>query len=52
VPLDDAGLRAKFAGLVAPVLGPAAADALEDRLWSVDEIDDIAPLVEAMAASG
>jgi 2-methylcitrate dehydratase PrpD len=52
VPLDDAGLRAKFAGLVAPVLGPAAADALADHLWSVDEIDDIAPLVEAMAASG
>jgi 2-methylcitrate dehydratase PrpD len=52
VPLDDAGLRAKFAGLVAPVLGLAAADALADRLWSVDEIDDIAPLVEAMAASG
>jgi 2-methylcitrate dehydratase PrpD len=52
VPLDDAGLRAKFLGLVAPVLGPAAADALADRLWSVDEIDDIAPLVEAMATSG
>jgi 2-methylcitrate dehydratase PrpD len=51
VPLDDIGLRAKFAGLVAPVLGAAAADELANRLWSIDEIGDIAPLVEAMAMS-
>ena len=49
VPLDDAGLRAKFSGLVAPVLGSAAAHELEGRLWSVEETGDIAPLVETMA---
>jgi len=51
VPLDDAGLRTKFAGLVAPVLGTAAAGELADRLWSIDEIGDIAPLVETMGKS-
>jgi 2-methylcitrate dehydratase PrpD len=49
VPLDDAGLRAKFSGLVAPVLGSAAAHELESRLWSVGEIGNVAPLVEATA---
>jgi 2-methylcitrate dehydratase PrpD len=52
VPLDDAGLRAKFLGLVAPVLGAAAADELAKRLWSIEQIGDIAPLVEAMATTG
>jgi 2-methylcitrate dehydratase PrpD len=52
VPLDDAGLRVKFSGLVAPVLGAACADELANCLWTIDEIDDIAPLVEAMAKSG
>jgi 2-methylcitrate dehydratase PrpD len=51
VPLDDAGLRAKFMDLVAPVLGGGAADELANRLWSIDEIGDIAPLVEAMTTS-
>jgi 2-methylcitrate dehydratase PrpD len=49
VPLDDAGLEAKFDGLVAPVLGAARARELAARLWAVDETADIAPLVEAMA---
>jgi len=49
VPLDDAGLRAKFVGLVAPVLGADAAGRLLDRLWSIEESDDVAPLIEAMA---
>ena len=49
VPLDDAGLRAKFMGLVAPVLGADAAEALADRLWCVEDTGDVAPLIEAMA---
>jgi 2-methylcitrate dehydratase PrpD len=52
VPLDDAGLRAKFLGLVAPVLGTVCADELADRVWSVEAMADISPLVEAMAKSG
>src|SRR5215467_1027073 len=49
VPLDDAGLKAKFSDLVGPVLGAARAKDLGERLWSFDEIGDVAPLVEAMA---
>jgi 2-methylcitrate dehydratase PrpD len=49
VPLDDAGLTAKFFDLVGPVLGAARAKELGERLWSLDEIGDVAPLVESMA---
>src|SRR5262249_13535397 len=49
VPLDDAGLTAKFFDLVGPVLGAARAKKLGERLWSLDEISDVAPLVESMA---
>jgi len=49
VPLDDAGLRAKFSDLVAPVLGTPRADELAGRLWSIGEIGDVAPLIETMA---
>jgi 2-methylcitrate dehydratase PrpD len=49
VPLDDAGLREKFMGLVAPVLGTDAANRLGDRLWSIEQAPDVAPLIEAMA---
>ena len=49
VPLDDAGLRAKFLGLVAPILGADAAEALADRLWCIEDTGDVAPLIEAMA---
>ncbi len=49
VPLDDAGLHAKFVGLVAPVFGADAAGRLLDRLWSIEQSDDVAPLIEAMA---
>jgi 2-methylcitrate dehydratase PrpD len=49
VPLDDAGLRAKFMGLVAPILGADAAEVLADRLWCVEDTGDVAPLIEAMA---
>ena len=49
VPLDDTGLRAKFSDLVAPVLGAPRADELADRLWSIGEMGDVAPLIESMA---
>jgi 2-methylcitrate dehydratase PrpD len=49
VPLDDAGLRAKFMGLVAPILGTDAADELADRLWCIEDAGDVAPLIETMA---
>jgi 2-methylcitrate dehydratase PrpD len=49
VPLDDAGLKAKFLDLVGPVLGAAGAKELGERLWSLDAISDVAPLVESMA---
>src|SRR5712671_693534 len=47
VPLDDAGLQAKFLDLVGPVLGAARAKELGERLWSLDEISDVAALVES-----
>jgi 2-methylcitrate dehydratase PrpD len=49
VPLDDAGLTAKFLDLVGPVLGAARAKELGERLWSLDAISDVVPLVESMA---
>ena len=51
VPLDDAGLMAKFDGLVAPVLGERRAAELRERLWAIEEADDIRPLVTATALS-
>jgi 2-methylcitrate dehydratase PrpD len=52
VPLDDAGLKAKFHGLVAPVLGEARAGELAQRLWDIEALDDVAPLVEMTAKAG
>jgi 2-methylcitrate dehydratase PrpD len=49
VPLDDAGLTAKFLDLVGPVLGAARAKDMGERLWSLEEISDVTPLVESMA---
>jgi 2-methylcitrate dehydratase PrpD len=49
VPLDDTGLQAKFLDLVGPVLGATAARDLCQRLWSIQEIGDVRPLIEAMA---
>jgi 2-methylcitrate dehydratase PrpD len=49
VPLDDAGLTAKFLDLVGPVLGAARAKDLGERLWSLEEISDVAALVQSMA---
>src|SRR5262249_61267571 len=49
VPLDDAGLKAKFHDLVGPLLGPACTRQLAERLWSIESADDVAPVVESMA---
>jgi 2-methylcitrate dehydratase PrpD len=49
VPLDDTRLQAKFEGLVAPVLGAAAAADLARRLWAIEEREDVGSLVAAMA---
>jgi 2-methylcitrate dehydratase PrpD len=49
VPLEDAGLKAKFSDLVGPVLGAPRAKELLERLWSVETIADVVPLVESMA---
>jgi len=49
VPLDDDGLIAKFLGLVGPVLGEQRAKDLSERLWTIDTIADVAPLIESLA---
>jgi 2-methylcitrate dehydratase PrpD len=49
VPLDDAGLIAKFHGLVEPLYGEKRARDLAERLWTVDALDSVAPLVEDLA---
>jgi hypothetical protein len=49
VPLDDAGLKAKFSDLVGPALGAPRAKELLERLWSVETVANVAPLVESMA---
>ena len=49
VPLDDAGLTAKFHDLVAPVLGTERAAAAAETLWAIDTVDDIRPLVASLA---
>ncbi len=49
VPLDDAGLQAKFNALVAPILGAAGTAQLARRLWAIEETDDVGSLVETMA---
>jgi 2-methylcitrate dehydratase PrpD len=49
VPLSDTGLTAKFHQLVTPALGSAAANSLIETLWAIDTLDNVAPLVEAMA---
>ncbi len=50
VPLDDAGLQAKFHALAEPVLGAATTAALAQGLWAIETTDDVGALVETMAA--
>lgn len=52
VPLDDAGLQAKFDALAGPVLTPARAAALGEQLWSIETCADIRPIIEAAAKAG
>ena len=49
VPLDDAGLKAKFDELVEPVLGAARAAELRERLWEIESTGDVRPIVELAA---
>jgi 2-methylcitrate dehydratase PrpD len=49
VPLDDAGLKAKFLDLAGPVLSPARAADLCERVWEIEICSDIRPVVEAAA---
>ena len=49
VPLDDAGLEAKFIDNVGPVLGDARAKALVAQLWDIEAIMDIRPLLDLTA---
>jgi 2-methylcitrate dehydratase PrpD len=49
VPLDDAGLQAKFDELVSPVLTPARAAALAELLWNIEACPNIRAVVEAAA---
>jgi 2-methylcitrate dehydratase PrpD len=49
VPLDDEALRAKFLGVVGPVLGARSAGDLANQIWSIEEIADIASLAKSMA---
>ncbi len=49
VPLDDAGLKAKFDELVEPVLGAARAADLRERLWEIETATDVRPIVELAA---
>jgi 2-methylcitrate dehydratase PrpD len=49
VPLDDAGLKAKFDELVEPVLGAARAAELRERLWEIEAAADVRPMVELAA---
>ena len=46
VPLDDAGLRAKFLELVSPVLGDKRAATLNEQLWDIEQIADVRALIE------
>ena len=39
VPLDDAGLKAKFDDLVGPVFGAARATELAEQLWSIEQAE-------------
>jgi 2-methylcitrate dehydratase PrpD len=49
VPLDDAGLQEKFLDLAGPMLSPARAAELCERLWAIESCADIRPVVEAAA---
>ena len=49
LPFDDANLQAKFLRLAGPVLGSARAEALVARLWSMEDNEEPAALIEGLA---
>jgi 2-methylcitrate dehydratase PrpD len=49
VPLDDAGLKAKFLELAGPVLSSARAADLCEWLWEIESCADVRPVIEAAA---
>jgi 2-methylcitrate dehydratase PrpD len=49
VPLDDAGLWAKFDELAGPVLTPARVVTLREQLWAIESCVDVRSVVDAMA---
>ena len=49
VPLDDAGLKAKFYDLVGPVFGAGRAKDIGEQLWAIEGVNDIAPLLDSLA---
>ena len=49
VPLDDAGLKAKFLELAGTVLPAARTAELCERLWEIESCSDIRPVVELAA---
>lgn len=49
-PLTDEAVAEKFLGLAAPRLGQARAEEALALLWRVDELTDIAPLADLLAA--
>jgi 2-methylcitrate dehydratase PrpD len=49
VPFSDQGLLSKFHDLVAPVLGRSTAVKLAEKLWTIETLDNVRPLIETMA---
>jgi 2-methylcitrate dehydratase PrpD len=49
LPLDDAGLKAKFNDLVEPVHGAAKTTTLAEQLWNIEHLVDVSTLVETLA---
>ena len=49
LPLDDAGLEAKFNDLVEPVHGAAKTTTLAEQLWNIEHLVDVSTLVETLA---
>jgi 2-methylcitrate dehydratase PrpD len=49
VPLEDEPLKAKFHELAAPVLGEAKARDVARQLWDIENLDNVAPLIDALA---
>jgi 2-methylcitrate dehydratase PrpD len=52
VPLDDAGLWAKFDELVGPALSSARAGSLREQLWDIEACPNVRSLMEAAAKPG